>query len=285
LIPVLISNLQLIEEKVSMKKNLVAVLTIVSVAVFGVVSGSSLALAIEGIHYDGSSQIYWAFIKDSAELFTKETGIKVVAEDRKTQDAVPSLVSGRSNVGGLARKMKIAEKGMGQELVETLVAKDNIAVFVPQDSKLDQLSKEILKKVFSGEITDWKDLGEAPGPIQVVIAQIKTACTTNFRELVMGDAPFAPSSAITETAGAVLEAAKGKRSISYISFGAVSKVSDFKILKIEGKNPTEAGYPISQEMYLVTQGQPSGEVKKYIDFFLAGAGKESIKKAGLTPAQ
>lgn len=268
-----------------MKKNLMAALMIVSVIVSGVVSENSLALAIEGIHYDGSSQIYWAFIKDSSDLFTKETGIQIVAEDRKTQDAVPSLVSGRSNVGGLARKMKLAEKGTGQELVETLVARDNIAVFVPKDFKLDQLSKEALKKVFSGETIDWKDLGEAPGPIQVVIAQIKTACTTNFRELVMGDAPFAPSGIITETAGAVLEAAKGKRSISFISFGAVSKVQDFKVLKIDGKNPTDAGYPISQEMYLVTQGQPSADVKKYIEFFLVGAGKEFIKKAGLTPAK
>lgn len=268
-----------------MKTSLMAALKIGLLIVFGVVSGTSAALAVEGIHYDGSSQLYWAFIKDSAELFTKEEGIKVVAEDRKTQDAVPSLVSGRCNIGGLARKLKLAEKGMGQDLVETLVAKDSIAVFVPKDSKLDQLSKEVLKKVFSGEITDWKDLGEAPGSIQVVIAQIKTACTTNFRELVMGDAPFAPSSIITETAGAVLDAAKSKRSISYISFGAVSQSPDFKVLKIEGKNPTDAGYPITQEMYLTTQGQPSGDIKKYIDFFLVGAGKEFIKKAGLTPAQ
>ncbi len=268
-----------------MKKSLMEALKLCLLALFAVVSGFSVALAVDGIHYDGSSQVYWACIKDSAEQFAKETGVKVVAEDRKTQDAVPSLVSGRCNVGGLARKLKLSEKGMGQDLVETLIAKDNIAVFVPKNSNLDQLTKELLKKVFSGEVTDWKDLGEAPGPIQVVIAQIKTACTTNFREMVMGDAPFAASSIITETAGAVLEAAKDKRSISFISFGAVSQLPDFKVLKIDGKKPTDAGYSISQEMYLVTQGQPSGDVKKYIDFFLAGAGKEYIKKAGLLPAQ
>ena len=234
-----------------------------------------------GIHYDGSSQVYWALVKDTAEQFTKDTGIKVVAEDRKTQDAVPSLVSGRCNVGGLARKMKLAEKAQNQDLTETLIARDHIAVFVPKNSKVDQLSKADLKKVFAGEITDWKDLGDEPGPIQLVMAQTKTACTTNFRELVMGDAPFAQTSTITETAGAVLEAAKGKRAISYISFGALANKPEFKVIKIDGKNPGEAAYPIAQEMYFATVGPPAGEVKKYVDFFLTGAGKDFIKKAGL----
>lgn len=238
-----------------------------------------------GIRYDGSSQIYWALVKDSAEIFTKETGLSVAAEDRKTQDAVPSLVSGRCNVGGLARKMKLAEKGQNQSLTETLVARDHIAVFVPSNGKVQNLSKETLKKVFSGEITDWKDIGDEPGPIQIVMAQTKTACTTNFKELVMGETPFAQSSTITETAGAVLDQAKGKRAISFISLGALANKPEFKVIKIDEKNPGESGYPIAQEMYFATLGTPEGDVKKYVDFFLTGSGKEFIKKAGLLPAQ
>lgn len=258
---------------------------IVSAILAGVVVANTEASAIEGIHYDGSSQIYWAFVKDSAGLFTKETGIKVTAEDRKTQDAVPSLVSGRCNVGGLARKLKLAEKAQSQDLMEFLIARDCMAVFVPANSKVDNLSLQDVKKIFSGETTDWKDLGDGPGPIQVVIPQIKTASCVNFREQVMGEAPFAKSSIITETAGAVLDAAKGKRSISFISFGAVSKVGEFKVLKINGKHPSDTAYPVAQEMYLATKGQPAGDVKKYLDYFLKGAGRDFIKKEGLFPAQ
>ncbi|MBF0528644.1 MAG: substrate-binding domain-containing protein [Deltaproteobacteria bacterium] len=258
---------------------------ILMVIPFTVMGTGSITWAIEGIHYDGSSQVYWAFVKDTAETFTKETGIKVTAEDRKTQDAVPSLISARCNVGGLARKMKLAEKSQSQDLKEFLIATDYIGVFVPTDSKVEELSLDTLRKVFSGEITDWKDIGDAPGPIQVVIPQIKTACTVNFREAVMKEAPFANSVTVTETAGAVFEAAKGKRAISYISFGALSKMTEFKVLKVEGKLPGTSGYAIAQEMYLATKGEPAGDVKKYIDFFLQGTGKELIKKAGLFPAQ
>jgi phosphate transport system substrate-binding protein len=263
---------------------LVGVMT-VSALLAGLVVAIPEVPAVDGIQYDGSSQIYWAFVKDSAALFTKETSIKVTAEDRKTQDAVPSLVSGRCNVGGLARKLKLAEKAQSQDLMEFFIARDCMAVFVPGTSKLDNLSLQDVKKVFSGEITDWKDLGDSPGPIQVVIPQIKTASCVNFREQVMGEAPFVQSSIITETAGAVLDAAKGKRSISFISFGAASKVSEFKVLKINGKHPSDTAYPIAQEMYLATKGQPAGDVKKYIDFFLKGTGRDFLKKEGLFPAQ
>ncbi|MFZ2445951.1 MAG: substrate-binding domain-containing protein [Syntrophobacteraceae bacterium] len=257
---------------------------IVALAMVGLMFGVSGALAVEGIHYDGSSQIYWALVKGSADLFTKETGIKVTGEDRKTQDAVPSLVSGRSNVGGLARKLKLAEKSENQALTETLVAKDHMAVFVPKDSKVASLTLDQVKQIFSGAIADWKDVGDDPGPIKVVIPQTKTTSNRNFAERVMGDAQFAKDSAITETAGAVLEEAKGKRSISFISFGAVSNRPEFKVVKVDGKSPGSDGYAISQEMYFATIGPPSGDVKKYVDFFLTGSGKDFIKKVGLLPA-
>lgn len=243
------------------------------------------ARAQEQISYDGSSQIYWALIKDSADAFTTATGIPVEAKDGKTKDAVPAVVAGRANVGGLARKMKLAEKAQAPNLCETLIARDYMAVFVASDCRVDQISLDNLRRVFSGQIADWKDLGGAPGPIQVVIPQTNTACNQNFVERVMGEATFAASSTITPTAGAVIDAARGKPAISFISFGAVGQDRAFKVLKVDGALPGEAGYPIVQEMYLVTLGAPAGATKKYIDFFLQGQGREIIAQAGLVPAE
>lgn len=253
----------------------------------GVLCTAGVVMAAEDtIQYDGSSQVYWAFVKDTADAFTKETGIKVTAKDRKTQDAVPSLVAGTCNVGGLARKMSLAEKAQGSDLVETLIAKDHIAIFVSSKSKVDALSMEQVKKIFAGEIKDWKDLGDEPGPIQVVIPQTKTACNVNFTKIALGGtATYAADAIITETAGKVLDEAKGKRAISFISYGAVSANAEFKVLKIDGKKAGEEGYAIAQTFYLATKGAPAGAVKTYLDYFLTGAGKTFITKAGLLPPQ
>jgi phosphate transport system substrate-binding protein len=238
--------------------------------------------AEESIQYDGSSQVYWAFVKETAEAFTKETGIKVEAKDRKTQDAVPALVAGSCNVGGLARKLTLAEKAQGGDLVETLIAKDHIAIFVPANSKVAELTMEQVKKVFAGEIKDWKELGDEPGAIQVVIPQTKTACNVNFTKIALGGAAtYAPNALITETAGKVLEEAKGKRAISFISYGAVNTHAEFKVLKVDGKKAGEEGYAIAQSFYLATKGVPTGATKTYLKYFQSGAGKTFIVKAGL----
>lgn len=242
------------------------------------------AVAVRGedaIKYDGSSQIYHAMIKDSAEAFTKETGSKVEGRDGKTDDAVPALIAGKCNVGGIARPLKMAEKSQSDKLVATLMAVDYIAVFVSKDSKLENITMDQLQKVFSGQITDWKDLGGEAGPIQVIIPQTKTACSKNFKDKVLPEGGFSDKSTITPTAGGVLEEAKGKKAISFISFGALANHPEFKTVKIDGKAPGAADYPISQEVYFVTMGQPEGIVKKYVDFFKQGAGKDIIAKSGL----
>ena len=271
--------------RIAMKRFQLSSVAAILMVLIGFGPGVTEVFAQDEIHFDGSSQMYWAFVKDSADAFSKEAGVKVTAEDRKTQDAVPSLVSGRCNVGGMARKMKLAEKAQGQDLVETLIARDRIAVFVPKEIQVADVSLEDLKKVFAGQIADWKDLGEAAGPIQVVIPQTKTASNNNFSEIVMKGAPFAQSSLITDTAGGVLDEIKGKRAISFISFGAVSNRAEFRVLKVDGKLPSDDTYPIAQEMYFVTKGQPADNIKKYVDFFLNGTGKDVILKAGLLPAR
>lgn len=251
-------------------------------AVAGLSLSASKACA-EDIHYIGSSQMYWAFINDSSAPFTKATGIKVTADDRRTKDAAPGLIAGKCNVGGLARKFNAEEKAQNANLTEVLVAKDHMAVFVAKGCAVEDLSKDQLKKVMTGEIKDWSEVGGAAGPITVVIPQSRTTCNKNFSEAIMGDAQFSPNSVVSPTAGGVIDEAKGKPAISFISFGAISNNPDFKVIKIDGKAPGADGYCIAQEMYLGTIGAPQGAVKQYIDFFLTGAGKDIIKKAGLLP--
>lgn len=257
-------------------------------AILAVAAGMALSpapAAAEDIHVIGSSQMYHAFIKDSMAPFSQAAGVKVTADDRRSRDAVPGLVAGKCNVGATANKLSPEEKAQDAKLTETLVARDHIAVFVPKGSSVTGLGKDQLRKVMTGEIKDWGAIGGAAGPITVVIPQSRTACNKNFSAVIMGDAQFSQASVVSSTAGDVLSDAKGKPAISFISFGAVSDNPDFKVIKIDGKAPGEAGYPIAQEMYLVTLGPPAGAVKQYVDFFLTGAGKDIIKKAGLLPAK
>ena len=145
------------------------------------------AFAEDAVYYDGSSQMYRAFVLNTAEIFTKETGIRVYGEEHTSGDAVPALISGKCNVGGVARKMNDQERSMGKDLEEILICKDHMAV-VAYGMDLDNgLTMEQLQNIFSGTITDWKEVGGKPGPIRVVIPSVATACHKNFKKNVMGN--------------------------------------------------------------------------------------------------
>jgi phosphate transport system substrate-binding protein len=227
------------------------------------------------ISYDGSSQIYRAFIMDTANAFTKETGIKVVVKERKTNDAVPSLLAGTCNVGGIARKMTKEEKALGPNLIEVLICYDHIAVLVSKKNPVSSISMKQLRDVFSGKITEWKDLNGNANKIKVVIPSEKTASNENFRKSVMSGLSFSASATVTETAGAVLEKAD-ENSITFISYGAVSDNAKFKELTIDNISPGSKGYPIAQEMYLVIKNDAPEYVKSIIVYFTKGNGRKFL---------
>jgi len=232
------------------------------------------------ISYDGSSQIYRAFIMGTANDFTKETGIKVVAKERKTNDAVPSLIAGSCNVGGIARKMTAEEKINGPNLSEVLICYDHIAVLVSKSNPVKSVSMSQLRDIFSGKITEWRDLKGNATKIKVVIPSEKTASNENFRKSVMSGQSFSSAAVVTETAGAVLEKAE-ENSITFISYGAVSDNAKFKELAIDSIPPGYKGYPIAQEMYLVIKNDAPEHVKNFIIYFTKGTGRKYLGKVKL----
>lgn len=265
-----------------MKRYLLTRMVAVSITIAVIMVPVSAAVA-EGVHVDGSAQMYAAFIKQGTEAFVT-TGVKAIAEQHTSGAGVKALIKGTCTMAAVARKLKLFEKSKDKTLVETLVAKDAISVYVDKANPVTQLSLGNLQKIFSGQVTTWQDAGGASGDIQVVIPQTKTACNKNFRKVVMGSLGFAKSTLITQKASDTLDRVKGNpMAISFISYGAVATRSDLKALKIDGKIPGDTGYPIIQELYFVTKGQPAGDIKLYIDYFLTGAGKEIIEKNGMFP--
>ncbi|HPJ95084.1 MAG TPA: substrate-binding domain-containing protein [Deltaproteobacteria bacterium] len=241
----------------------------------------SSAFAEDAVYYDGSSQMYRAFVLNTAELFLKETGIRVFGEEHTSGDAVPALISGKCNIGGVARKMNDQERAMGKDLEEVLICKDHMAV-VAYGMELDNgLTMGQLQNIFSGVITDWKEVGGKPGPIRVVIPSSATACHKNFKKNVMGQLEFTPATVAVEKAGDVLGAVQTPGSITFISYMAVPEKPQYHILKIDGILPGFLDYTIAQDMYLVIRKDAPDFVKNYVIFFIKGKGRAYLNEMRL----
>jgi phosphate transport system substrate-binding protein len=246
------------------------------------VFSSAIVFAQEKLTYSCSNQIYKAFEKENLEAFTKATGINVSVYTASSQSAVNRLTHGYSDIASTAREMYHRHTDYGYEQIP--VCRDPLAVVAKKTCQVENLSEEDLRGIFSGEITNWKEVGGADLPVLVIIPDENTAANKNFRRMVMKDKEIRHDF-ITYDSTMVLEAIKyfPCGSISFISRGAAVKYEEIAAIKIDGLSPSDKDYPYFQTFYYVTKGVPSDTAKKLVDFTTTGKGRDIILKNGMIP--
>jgi phosphate transport system substrate-binding protein len=238
--------------------------------------------AEEVLKYSCSNQVYAAFEKEKIEAFTQATGIKVDIKTASSGSCTYRLMAGNCDIASTARKLYRRHAVYGY--TETPFCKDPIAVIARKDCGVERLSQEELQDIFAGDIANWKEVGGADLPILVIVPGVKTAAHKNFRRQVMKRKDITHDFMAYDST-MVIEAVKffPCGSVSFISQGASVHHHELITLKIDGLPPTDKDYPYYQEFYYVTKGEPTGNVKKFIDFTFSDEGKKIIKKYGMVP--
>mgnify|MGYP001001713525 CR=1 FL=1 len=196
---------------------------------------------------------------------------------------IKSAADGVVDIGMSSRDLKPEEKS----LKEFKIAVDGIAVIVNPANEIQGLSMEQIFKIYTGEITDWKEVGGKEGRITVVTREEGSGTRGAFIELTKveskseGDRTVA--SAITQgSTGAVITTVAGDpNAIGYASFGSVKENTDIKLISVDGKACTEeniyAGeYKISRPFLMLTQAEPTGLAKAFLDFILSEEGQTVV---------
>ncbi|MFO8083112.1 MAG: substrate-binding domain-containing protein [Desulfobacterales bacterium] len=266
-----------------MKKMISCLLSFAMFCVFaGNVLLSSIVFAQETLNYSCSNQIYRAFEEENLEAFTRETGINVAVHKASSAVSVNRLVHGYSDIASTARELYHRHSDYGYKQIP--VCKDILAVVAKKTCKIDNISEEQLRDMLSGEITNWSEVGGADLPVMVIVPDEETAANKNFRRHVMKEKEI-KHDFVTYDSSMVLEAIRyfPCGAISFVSYGAAMHYEDIAAIKIDNRLPTDSDYPYFQVFYYVTKGEPSGVVKKLIDFSTTGKGREIIKKNGMIP--
>ena len=187
-----------------------------------------------------------------------------------------------------SRDLKTEEKS----LKEFKIAVDGIAVIVNPANGVADLTMEQIMKIYTGEITDWKEVGGKEGKITVVTREEGSGTRGAFIELTKievkeGDKKVdkTVASAITQgSTGAVMTTVAGDpNSIGYASFGSAKDKTDVKLISVDGKACTEeniyAGeYKISRPFLMLSKAEPTGLSKEFLDFILSPEGQEIVAK-------
>lgn len=200
---------------------------------------------------------------------------------------ISSLINGTTQIANASRAMKEEEKEqirqkLGVDPVEIAVAKDGITIYVHQENPVEELSLEQLRGIYTGSITNWSEVGGEDEKIILYGRENSSGTYDFFKEQVLDKGDFAENtSSLAGTAGVVNAVTQDKGGIGY---GGAAYSSGIKALKLKGadgvalepslENVTSGAYPLSRDLYFYLAEEPTGAIRKYIDWILSDEGQK-----------
>lgn len=267
-----------------MKAKLLALAAILTIAL----SGSAWA---GNITVKGSTTVL-PIMQMAVEAFMKANpDTKIDLSAGGSSEGIKALIDGTTGIAMASRDMKDKEielaKSKGVTPTKFVVAKDAVAAIVNPANKVDGLTVEQLQGIFSGKITDWKDVGGEAGKIAVISRDSSSGTFETWQEFILKKEKVSPMALMQASSGAVLQSVgKNKYAISYDGLGYVNDT--VKALKVNNVAPSaktalDASYPVSRDLFIFTNGAPAGEIKKFVDYLTGPEGTKFVKEAGFVP--
>ena len=284
-----------------MKRRIIAIMAAVSLMTFGLVgcgseSPQSADAAEQGkneesvelngtIKLAGSTSMEKLCEAMSESFMEKNPGVTVTVEYTGSGAGLESLAAGSVDIGNASRGLKDEEKASGE--VENIVAIDGIAVITNKSCSIKDVTSKDLAKIYSGEITDWAELGGKEQPIVVIGREAGSGTRDAFEELLEVKDVCAYAQELDSTGAVLAKVGTTPGAIGYVSLDVVDDTVSG--LKIDGVEPTEeeilaGNYMLQRPFVMATKGEISEQnelVQTWFNYINSDDGKEVIKQVGL----
>lgn len=244
--------------------------------------GNSNETSDSSIVVSGSTTVM-PIAEQAADEFTKENPKdSILVSGMGSSAGIEAVSVGTAQIGTSSRDLKDDELKLG--LTDIPIAHDGIAVIVNNQNPIKVLTTMQLREIFSGKITNWKEVGGPDLEIERVNRDEASGTREAFSKIVMNEEKFNEDSVVLPGTGQVRQVvSRTKGAIGYISVGFVNK--EVKSLTIDGIAPTKQNvangtYPISRELHFFIKGKPTGLTKEFIDYVLS----EKVQKGPIVDA-
>jgi phosphate transport system substrate-binding protein len=211
-------------------------------------------------------------------------GTDIEVQQIGSSSGIKNTIDGTSEIGMTSRDLKEGERQAS--LKETQIAIDGIAVIINKENKVKDLTIEQIKGIYTGKITNWKEVGGDNSPIVVVSREDGSGTREGFETIIGYTAEELVNSAIiSDGSGNIKTTVAGnKNSIGYISLGYVDKeVNSISISGVEATvdNVKSNKYPILRPFLLVNKPEGlSDKGQAFIDYILSEDGQKVVEEHG-----
>lgn len=263
-------------------------------SVFGLVT---MVMAISGIAFAGEvvikgSTTVLPIAQAAAEKYMEANpDTKITVSGGGSGNGIKAIIDGSTDIADASRFIKekevqaAIEKGVYP--VPFAVAMDALLPVVHPSNPITDLTPEQLRKIYTGEIKNWKQVGGPSMAIAVVGRDTSSGTYETWETKIMGKERVNERALIAASNGAMVQTvAQNKLAIGYIGLGYLNEtVKAVKVEGVMGSNETALNgkYPVSRYLYMFTNGWPEADPLNFINFILSPAGQDVVADTGYVP--
>lgn len=223
-----------------------------------------------------------------SEAYMEEHGdIKVTYNPTGSSSGIQAVAEGRCDIGLASRDLKEEEKA---DLQGTVVAIDGIGIIVNPDNPVTDLTIEQIGKIYSGKITNWKEVGGSDATIVCIGREAASGTRDGFEEVTDTKDQCKYSQELTSTGDVVQTVSGNPNAIGYASVASANDT--VKMVSVEGVSPTtetiqDGEYKVQRNFVLVTKKDtPLSEAsQEFFDFAISPQADSLITEAGAVPVK
>jgi phosphate transport system substrate-binding protein len=264
----------------------------------GQAGGASRAIQNKGSDTLVNLALAWA------EAYRKvDPSVSIAVTGGGSGTGIAALVNNTVDIANASRQIKddeiAAAQANGVTPVEIVVAVDALAVIVNPHNPVSQLTIAQLSDIFTGRITNWRDVGGRDAPIILVSRETNSGTHVYFLEQVVrrGDPKnkdifAAQTLMMPSSVGITSEVSRNPNAIGYDGLGyitkhekmiAVAKDSDSPYVLPSVETGADGSYALARNLYMYTNGQPTGVIAEYLDWIRGPDGQRIVSELGFVP--
>ena len=262
------------------------ILTMMMVAVLALSMLAGCGKTTGSVATDGSTSME-KVIGALGEAFQNDTGISFTYNPTGSGSGIKAVQEGRCDIGLSSRDLKDEEKAAG--LIGTILAYDGIAVIVNPENPVSDLSLETIAKIYTGEITNWSEVGGNDAEIVLIGREAGSGTRDGFESITNTEDACMYRQELTSTGDVITTVAQNPGAIGYASVASVKDT--VKAVTVDGvaateKNIKDGSYVVQRPFVLVTKSDAdlSEAAQKFFDYITSADANEIITAAGVVPA-
>ena len=232
---------------------------------------------------DGSTSMEKIIGALSESFMAQNSGVTVNYNPTGSGSGITAVQEGTCDIGLSSRALKDEEKSAG--LKETVLAYDGIAIIVHPDNPVSDLSVEQIAKLYTGEITNWKDVGGNDAEVVLIGREAASGTRDGFESITGTKDKCQYRQELTSTGDVITAVSQNPDAIGYASLASVK--DSVKALNVDGVTPSEAtikdgSYKVQRPFVLVTMAgkELSPAAQAFFDYAISSDAASIIAKAG-----